>query len=110
VKKTQSELASIGLFAPWVMAQRMSRMMLPDVLRTSNDRAEEQRMVAEKKRAAADGVVAANIELSQQVMNAWVGMAFGRVPDVAKAADAVAAAALKPARRKVRANAKRLAR
>ena len=109
MKKTSAELASIGLFAPWVMAQRMSRMMLPEMLRTSSDRSEDRRMVAEKSRAAADGVVAANIELGHQVMNAWVGMAFGEAPNAMKAADAIGAAALRPARIKVRANAKRLA-
>ena len=35
MKKTQAELASIGLFAPMVVAQRMSRMMLPEFLRTA---------------------------------------------------------------------------
>ena len=108
MKRTQAELASIGLFAPMVMAQRLSRMMLPEMLRTANDRSEDKRMVAEKTRAAADGVVAANLELSHQMMNAWVGMAFGQVPNAMKAADAIGAAALKPSRIKVKANAKRL--
>ena len=109
MRKTSAELASIGLFAPWVMAQRLSRMMLPEMLRTANDRAEDKRMVAEKTRAAADGVVAANIELGHQVMDAWIGMAFGRAPNAMKAADAIGAAALRPARRKVKSNVKRLA-
>ena len=108
MKKTQAELTSIGLFAPMVIAQRMSRMMLPEFMRTAHDRAEDKRMVAEKTRAAADGVVAANIELGHQMMNAWLGMAFGQVPQPMRAADAIAAASLKPARRRVRANVKRL--
>jgi hypothetical protein len=108
VKKTQAELTSIGLFAPMVVAQRMSRMMLPEFMRTASDRAEDKRMVAEKTRAAADGIMAVNFELSSQMMNAWIGMAFGQMPKPMRAADAIAAASLKPARRRVKANVKRL--
>jgi hypothetical protein len=108
MKKTQAELSSIGLFAPMVVAQRMSRMMLPEFMRTSNDRAEDKRMVAEKTKAAADGIVAASHELSSQMMNAWIGMAFGQMPKPMRAADAIGAAALKPMRRRVKANVKRL--
>jgi hypothetical protein len=108
VKKTRAELASIGLFAPMVIAQRMSRMMLPEFMRTANDRAEDKRMVAEKTKAAADGIVAANLELSSQMMNAWIGMAFGQMPKPMRAADAIAAAGLKPMRQRVKANVKRL--
>jgi ribulose 1,5-bisphosphate synthetase/thiazole synthase len=108
MKRTQAELASIGLFAPMVIAQRMSRMMLPDFMRTANDRAEDKRMVAEKTKAAADGMMAANVELGHQMMSAWMGMAFGKMPQPMRAADAIAAASLKPARRRVKANVKRL--
>jgi endonuclease V-like protein UPF0215 family len=108
VKKTQAELASIGLFAPMVIAQRMSRMMLPEIMRTANDRAEDTRMVKEKTKAATDGMMAANVELGQQMMDAWIGMVFGKMPQPMRAADAIASAALKPARRQVKANVKRL--
>jgi ribulose 1,5-bisphosphate synthetase/thiazole synthase len=108
MKRTASELANIGFYAPFVAAQRMSRMMLPDFLRTPHDRAEDGRMVAEKTRAVADGVIAANLEFSSQIMNAWIGAAFGQMPRPMRAADAIAAAALKPARRRVRENVKRL--
>jgi hypothetical protein len=108
MKKTKAELNSIGLLAPLVMAQRLSRMMLPEHMKTSNDHAEDRRMVDEKTKAASDGFIAANVELSHQMMDAWVGMAFGKIPDFMKSADAVTAAALKPSRIKVTANAKRL--
>jgi hypothetical protein len=108
MRKTQAELTSIGLFAPMVIAQRMSRMMLPEFLRTASDRAEDKRMVAEKTKAAADGMVAASHELSSQMMDAWIGMAFGQMPKPMRAADAIAAAGLKPMRRRVKANVKRL--
>jgi hypothetical protein len=108
MKRTRSELASIGFFAPLVMGARMSRMMLPDALRTASDRAEDTRMVAEKLQAAGEAVVAAQLEASRQMTDAWIGMAFGRAPKPARAMDAIASAALKPVRRKVRANVKRL--
>jgi hypothetical protein len=108
MKRTQAELASIGVFAPMVITQRMSRMMLPEFMRTANDRAEDHRMVAEKTKAAADGMVAASHELSSQMMNAWIGIAFGQMPKPMRAADAIAAASLKPMRRRVKANVKRL--
>jgi hypothetical protein len=109
MKKTQAELTSIGQFAPMVIAQRMSRIMLPEFMRTANDRAEDKRMVAEKTKAAVDGMVAANLELSNQMMSAWIGMAFGKLPEPFHAADAIAAAGLKPMRQRVKANVKRLA-
>lgn len=102
-------MTEIGLFAPLVIAQRMSRMMLPDALRNAADTAEDSRMVAEKTKAAADGFYAAQAEMATQMMSAWTGLAFGKMPDAMKAADAIASAALKPARVKVRSNAKRLA-
>jgi hypothetical protein len=108
MKRTASELASIGLSAPMVIAQRMSRMMLPEIMKTAGDRAEEKRMVEEKTKAAADGIMAANLELSNQMMNAWIGMAFGKMPQPMRAADAIAAAGLKPMRQRVKANVKRL--
>ena len=75
---------------------------------SSSVRAEDKRMVEEKTKAAADGMMAANAELGQQMMSAWFGMAFGKMPQPMRAADAIAAAALKPARRRVKANVKRL--
>ena len=49
-------------------------------------------------------MVAANVELGQQMMDAWVGMAFGKMPQPdARGGDAIAAASLKPARRRVKA-------
>lgn len=108
MKKTKAALAEIGLHAPLVIAQRMSRMMLPDVLRTSADRAEDNRMVAEKTTAAFDGIAAMQTEMASQMMTAWWGMAFGKMPNMKRAADDIASAGLKPARSTVKANAKRL--
>lgn len=108
MKKTRAALAEIGLFAPLVIARRMSRMMLPDALRNAADTAEDSRMVAEKGKAAFDGVAAMQTEMASQMMTAWWGMAFGKMPNAAKAADDIASAGLKPARSTVKANAKRL--
>jgi hypothetical protein len=108
MKKTKAALNDIGLFAPLVIAQRMSRIMLPAALRTAADEAEDTRMVAEKSKAASDGIIAMQTEMVSQIMSAWMGMAFGKIPQPLKSIDAIAAAGLKPARAKVKANAKRL--
>jgi hypothetical protein len=108
MRKTKAAMNDIGLFAPLVIAQRMSRMMLPAALRTPADEAEDTRMVAEKTKAATDGFVAMQTELASQMMSAWMGIAFGKMPQLLKIADAVSAAGLKPTRAKVKANAKRL--
>ena len=108
MKKTQAALTEIGLFAPMVIAQRMSRMMLPDAIRTAANRAEDTRMVAEKTKAAGDGLIAMQSEMASQMMTAWWGMALGKMPNAAKAADEIASAGLKSTRRTVKANVKRL--
>jgi hypothetical protein len=108
MRRTTQQMTDILWAAPLVMGARMSRMMLPETLRTAADRAEDTRMVAEKMQAAGEAVVAAQLEASRQMTEAWIGMAFGRAPNTRRAADAIASAALKPVRRKVRANAKRL--
>jgi hypothetical protein len=108
MRRTTQQMTDILWAAPLVMGARMSRMMLPDAMRTAADRAEDTRMVAEKMQAAGEAVVAAQFEASRQMTEAWVGMAFGRLPKPARAIDAITSAALKPVRRKVRANVKRL--
>ncbi len=110
MRKTAQQMSEIMWAAPFVMGTRLSRMMLPDAMRTAADRAEDTRMVAEKVKAAGDGLVAMQTEMASQMMNAWIGMAFGKMPNAARATDTVVAAGLKPARRKVKANAKRLKR
>ena len=108
MKKTKAALNDIGLFAPTVIAQRMSRMMLPDIMRNSADRAEDNRMVAEKTAATFEGIAAMQTEMASQMMTAWWGMAFGKMPNAARAADEIASAGLKSTRATVKANAKRL--
>lgn len=107
MKKTRAELNAINRDAPGVMGKRLSRMMLPAGMKTAGDNAEDQRMISEKMSAAQDGFAAANAEWSRQMMTAMFGLALGQIPDVARAADAITAAALKPARKTVAANAKR---
>ncbi len=108
MKKTTASLNEIAASAPLVIAQRMTRMMLPDAMKTSADRAEYNRMVAEKTKAATDGIMAAQLEMSRQMMSAWSGMMFGKISNPMLAADAIAEAALKPMRAKVKSNLKRL--
>ena len=68
----------------------------------SRDTAELNRMVSEKATAAASGMVAAQTETMRIAVEAFTGKKTPHAPT------AVAAAALKPAFRTVKANAKRL--
>lgn len=108
MRKTAREMNEILWAAPFVMGVRLSRMMLPDALRTPADRAEDNRMVAEKAAAVVNGAVAMQTEMARQMTEAWIGMAFGKVPNVKKAADDIASAGLKSTRQTVKANAQRL--
>jgi hypothetical protein len=110
MRKTAKAMADISMAAPLVMGMRLSRIMLPDAMRTSADRAEDNRMVAEKTAATLEGIAAMQTEMASQMMTAWWGMAFGKIPNAMRAADDIASAGLKSTRSTVKANAKRLSR
>ena len=96
-------LAALGPASGYVVAARLARMTAEAGVPTSDGAREAERMVTEKVSAAFEGVVAANRVLS--------GVAFAPNP-LAAAGMMLAAgeAALRPARRRVRANARRLSR
>lgn len=95
--------------APLVVMQRLpvlwSEAMLPH-----NGRPESERMVREKISAAVEGSMAAQIEIQQIWMQAALGMMAGnRPPSAASSTARLARAALRPSAKRVRANARRLA-
>ncbi|MFD1333418.1 hypothetical protein ACFQ4O_15570 [Methylopila musalis] len=95
--------AAMGPFAGFVMAARIAQMTREAGAPTPAGMAEAQRMVSEKVSAAFEGGVAAGRVLSR--------MSAATTP-IAAAGFMIAAgeAAIKPARRRVRANARRLSR
>jgi hypothetical protein len=101
-----SELAGIGLFAPFVVATRL-QMLSAELLRpTPRGRRETVRMTAEKPIAMMEGALAVQAKAFQ----AWLKLCSDAAhagSALALAAPAVAAA---PVRKRVRANARRLGR
>lgn len=75
---------------------------------TPQDLAERQRMVAEKVAAAAEGAVAASFASADLMMKAATGRLL-QADDLAAGLLAVGRKAVGPARKRVKANAKRLA-
>ena len=95
--------AAMGPFAGVVVAHRMTQIVMEGGAPSAAGLAEAQRMVAEKLSAVVEGGLAAS-----QVMTAMAG-----APDPIAAAGLMVAAgeaAMRPASRMVRANARRLSR
>lgn len=76
------------------------------VLPTAAGEAEVQRMVSEKQQAWMDGLLAAQMQMGREVMRFWLSpfMPYNARAGTQRVVDAAAA----PARRTVKANAKRL--
>ncbi|MEK1889576.1 MAG: hypothetical protein AAAB35_18825 [Phyllobacterium sp.] len=95
--------------ASMVIAMRLPVMMLESM----SDKAggvETHRAVSEKVAAAVDGVVSAQISLMNSGATFWFDIMRGRSPAslVSEAANKATAAALRPGRKTLRANYKRL--
>lgn len=115
---TSTQLATLSQRAPYVVAQRLARMANPTP--TARDQQDLQRMGLEKIAAIQEGWMAMTTEMLAQQHRAWVASwqaAF--TPWKAESplqwwyrglsdADAVMAAGLRPATRRVAANARRL--
>lgn len=102
------DLASLWFQAPMVIAARSQAMTIAAMTGSATDYAESSRMVTEKMAAAAESVVAANMSLVKEGIGAAAAVAGGRVrPEAAH--KRVAAAALRPYAKRVRANARRFA-
>jgi hypothetical protein len=97
--------------APLVVAQRLPLLWLEAAGLKSSDSGEGQRMVAEKFAAVFEGAVAAQVEMHRIMWQSGVAMMQGARPTGPFSATArVTRAALEPAARRVRGNARRLSR
>lgn len=99
--------ATTAVAAGITIAHRLAMLTTPFGLDAASQN-EAVRMVAEKVGAAAEGSVAAAVETSRFMMRS----AFGQMSpdDLAEGLVAIGVAATKPAARRARANARRLAR
>ncbi len=102
-----SDLAALWFQAPMVIVARTQAMAMAAMTGSATDYAEASRMVTEKMAAAAECAVAANVALMKEGMNAAAAMAAGNRAS-ATGHNRIAAAALRPYAKRVRANARRL--
>jgi hypothetical protein len=102
------DTATLWFEAPFVMALRIQQMQLAALTGKTQDAAELHRMVSEKMEATAESAIAVNMAMWRNALdNTMRLMTGGRaLPGGA----AVASAALKPYGKRVRSNARRLAR
>jgi heme A synthase len=105
-----SDLSGLWL-SPMVVAARMPILMYESLNPDPSRRDETNRMVAEKVAAAQEGMLAAQVALGKAIAHNAAAMFFGRIPHSSpgKTAEAMVQAGLAPMARRVRANAKRLA-
>ena len=110
--RAASDMMTIGLFAPVVMAHRLS-MLAEDAWRpTAAGRRESARMVAEKPVAAIEAAAALQREVARTGFEMGRAMLTASLAPlaVASAMTGVLGAGARPVSRRVRANAVRLAR
>lgn len=98
-----SGFAAMGPFAGFVVATRLSQIAREGGAPTASGTAEVQRMMSEKMSAAMEGGMAASRVLSRMAFTSDPIAAAGLMVDAGEAA-------MKPAARVVRANARRLSR
>lgn len=97
--------------SPFVMMSRMPILFYEQMNPDPSRRIETNRMVAEKLAAAQEGVLAAQVALGKAMMENVAALTFGQPlkSTPRNTADAMVRASLAPAARRVKANAKRLA-
>ncbi len=108
--RSDRDLSGLWL-SPFVIASRLPILARESLNPNPARRCETNRMVVEKMAAMQEGIVAAHIALGAAVAENMAALAFGQTPRATPrvTADAMLRAGLAPAARRVRANAKRLA-
>jgi hypothetical protein len=104
IKKRDIKTAS---HAAETILRRMPILWSEAVSPTAAGQREITRMVEEKQQAVVDGMVAAQMQMMQEAWRFWA-LPFASPQRVKGAASRIANAATAPARKTVRANAKRL--
>jgi hypothetical protein len=109
-KRSPTEFASLGLFAPMVMAARMQILAAEALKPTRKGQSEIRRMVAEKPAAAVEASLAAQRAFFQSGMKFWTDLAAAGMAFAAAAPVASSRAAARSIDRRVKRNARRLGR
>lgn len=97
---SQSTMATLGVLAPMVAAQRMAGFALAP----HRSEKEVTRMVTEKLAASVESAM----RMQEAAMGLWISACFGKPPTVQGAQRALAEAGLAPYVKRVRSNARRL--
>ncbi|MGL5136538.1 MAG: hypothetical protein ACRC7G_02105 [Beijerinckiaceae bacterium] len=105
-----TDLSSLWL-TPFVMASRMPIIWFEAMNPDPSRRDETNRMISEKVIATQEGMVAVQVALGSAVAENMAAMAFGLQPraTASNTASAMMRAGLAPAAKRVKANARRLA-
>jgi hypothetical protein len=107
-KDLSSDLLTIGLFAPLVMAARLQALALDGMRPTRRARREVARMSSEKPVVAAAALIAAQRQMMEHSLRFWNDVASSATSFLMAAPLAALGASVAPVRRKVRSNARRL--
>ena len=102
-----SSAMQAGVDAAATIAARTPTLLMHGLNPTAESARETRRMVQEKLDAAIEGAAAAQFAWASLMVKAWFG-GIRSASDLSLGMSRVADAAMRPARRKVRANAKRL--
>jgi hypothetical protein len=105
-RRLSHDLATLWFQAPFVVAIRMQEMTTVMMSGGTGNIAEFHRMVTEKMAAAAESVMAVNLQIYRQ----WIAAMTATAHPARHAADAIAGSAIKPYSKRVRSNARRLSR
>lgn len=103
-RRLSHDLATLWFQTPFVVAIRMQEMATVMMSGGTGDIAEFHRMVTEKMAAAAESVMAVNLQIYRQ----WISAMTATAHPSRRAADAIAGSAIKPYSKRVRSNARRL--
>lgn len=108
ISKTQSELATLMMYSPFVVASRLTEFWMTAAAPTANSKREASRMVTEKLQAMSESLMAVNMAMTKVAMDTTMAAMTGILRNGENDADDVMAAGLRPYSKRVRANNSRL--
>lgn len=108
--KTQTELTTLMMLSPFVIASRMTEFWMTAASPTASSKREASRMVTEKVQAMGESALAVNVAIAKVAMDTTMSAMTGIVRNGQNDADDVMSAGLRPYAKRVTANRNRLSR
>ncbi|MBC8128807.1 MAG: hypothetical protein H7Y08_00630 [Rhizobiaceae bacterium] len=106
--KTQSELTTLMMHSPFVVASRMTEFWMTVAAPTASSKREASQMVTEKMQAMGESVMAINMAMTKVAMDTTMAAMTGMARNGENDADDVMSAGLRPYSKRVSANRSRL--